>query len=399
MATDDLPRGWSRQRVSDVAVVIMGTSPKGHTYNREGKGTPLLNGPTEFGPRHPTPVQWTTSPNRVCETGDILFCVRGSTTGRMNWADQAYCLGRGLAAIRAIPGRCLPEFLRHFLATQTDEVLRKGEGGVFPNFNKPQIERMEVPLPALQEQRRIVTRIEQLTTRIQQAADLHREATQDGDRLLHVNVESVFVEIKSAARAPLQTMLVGKPRNGWSPPADSHADAGVPVLILSAVTGFRYDGSKIKWTAAQTREDAHYWLKPRELLITRSNTPELVGHAAIYDGTPARCICPDLIMKMAVDPKKADLRFIHYWLQTTEARSFITSRARGTSGSMKKIKQGDVQEIPVPQVSVTDQAAVVRRLDSFAQKAERLISQQEEIRSHIDVFMPALLAKAFRGDL
>ncbi len=79
--------------LGDVADVIMGQSPKGDTYNHDGEGVPLLNGPTEFGPKHPEPVLYTTAPTRFAEPGDILFCVRGSTTGRMNWADRRYAIG------------------------------------------------------------------------------------------------------------------------------------------------------------------------------------------------------------------------------------------------------------------------------------------------------------------
>jgi len=72
----------------------MGQSPEGHSYNTSGDGEPLLNGPTEFGTVHPSPVQWTTAPTRFARKGDILICVRGATTGRLNTADRRYCIGR-----------------------------------------------------------------------------------------------------------------------------------------------------------------------------------------------------------------------------------------------------------------------------------------------------------------
>ena len=77
----------------------MGQSPEGDDCNNAGIGEPLLNGPTEFGFYSPSPVQWTTNGKKHCVEGDLLFCVRGSTTGRMNWANQSYAIGRGLAAI------------------------------------------------------------------------------------------------------------------------------------------------------------------------------------------------------------------------------------------------------------------------------------------------------------
>ena len=51
----------------------------------------LINGPTEFTGKYPIKVQWTTSPTKICRVGDILLCVRGSSTGRLNIANEEYC--------------------------------------------------------------------------------------------------------------------------------------------------------------------------------------------------------------------------------------------------------------------------------------------------------------------
>lgn len=141
-------------RLGDVAIITMGQSPSGATYNEERRGMPLINGPTEFGPDHPEPVQWTTEPTHTCEAGDILICVRGATTGRMNWADQEYCLGRGVASLRPLP-TMIPEFLYHFVQTQAKEILGRSSGSTFPNLRKRQLESLPVPVPSLTQQSKI----------------------------------------------------------------------------------------------------------------------------------------------------------------------------------------------------------------------------------------------------
>ncbi|MBN1189348.1 MAG: restriction endonuclease subunit S [Dehalococcoidales bacterium] len=90
---------WKECKLGDVADIVMGKSPKGETCHTAHSGMPLLNGPTEYGIKFPEPVQYTIDPKRRAKKGDILFCVRGSTTGRMNWADQEYVIGRGLASV------------------------------------------------------------------------------------------------------------------------------------------------------------------------------------------------------------------------------------------------------------------------------------------------------------
>ncbi len=168
-------KSWLTTALSETAEIMMGQSPKGKTYNLEGQGMPLLNGPTEFGEDHPTARQWTTSPSRFCEAGDILFCVRGSTTGRMNWADQRYCLGRGLAAIRPKGSACLPEYIFGFLKTKAAEILHHGEGGVFPNFNKDQLGSMVVVLPSVEQQKLLVAKFKELRSKLDELQRLQQE--------------------------------------------------------------------------------------------------------------------------------------------------------------------------------------------------------------------------------
>jgi len=73
--------GWKAVGLSELAEIEIGQSPPGATVNADAEGMPLLNGPTKFGSHHPDPVQWTTDARKKASAGDILFCVRGSTTG------------------------------------------------------------------------------------------------------------------------------------------------------------------------------------------------------------------------------------------------------------------------------------------------------------------------------
>ena len=144
----ELPSGWKWVKLGDVCNIKMGNSPRGDTYNTKGVGTPLLNGPTEFGDRNPTPIQWTTEPTRLCENGDILLCVRGNTTGRMNWADQTYCIGRGLAAISPASNAVTNEYLFEALQSKMSVLLGQlSSGSVFPNISKNYLSEFTMPIP------------------------------------------------------------------------------------------------------------------------------------------------------------------------------------------------------------------------------------------------------------
>ncbi|EKN3395852.1 restriction endonuclease subunit S [Yersinia enterocolitica] len=125
----------SKVPLSQIAEIVMGQSPKGEEVNNKGIGLPLLNGPTEFTERYPIPVQHTAYAKKTSLPGDILFCVRGSTTGRMNYSDQKYCIGRGLAAIRGRNGYPTP-YIKAVLEAYLPELLAAATGSTFPNVSK-----------------------------------------------------------------------------------------------------------------------------------------------------------------------------------------------------------------------------------------------------------------------
>lgn len=93
-----IPQGWSNGVLSDVANITMGQSPNGSSYNEDGEGIIFYQGSTDFGLRFPDIRQYTTSPSRYANKGDILMSVR-APVGALNIANNDCCIGRGLSAL------------------------------------------------------------------------------------------------------------------------------------------------------------------------------------------------------------------------------------------------------------------------------------------------------------
>ena len=93
-----IPQGWSNGILSDVANITMGQSPDGSSYNEDGEGIIFYQGSTDFGLRFPDIRQYTTSPSRYANKGDILMSVR-APVGALNIANNDCCIGRGLSAL------------------------------------------------------------------------------------------------------------------------------------------------------------------------------------------------------------------------------------------------------------------------------------------------------------
>lgn len=142
-----IPEGWQIGKLSDIANVTMGQSPKGDTYNEEAQGTVFYQGRAEFSDRFPQRRLFTTDPKRMAVTGDVLLSVR-APVGDMNIANENCCIGRGLAAIHAKDG-CL-SFVFYTMNSIRGELNKyNGEGTVFGCINKDALNAQKVILPPM----------------------------------------------------------------------------------------------------------------------------------------------------------------------------------------------------------------------------------------------------------
>ncbi len=155
-----LPKSWVWERLVVIADITMGQSPPGKSYNKEGIGTPLINGPVEFGPNPFSKTiksKFTTSPNKMCKKNDLILCVRGSTTGRMNISGFNACIGRGVASLQSY---FFQPYLDFFIHSIQKDIFDSGTGSTFPNVTLTTLNNILVPIPSLIEQKEIVKEID-----------------------------------------------------------------------------------------------------------------------------------------------------------------------------------------------------------------------------------------------
>lgn len=135
--------------LSDIAVITMGQSPSGSSYNEDGVGEVFYQGRAEFGFRFPKRRLFTTEPKRMAETGDVLLSVR-APVGDLNIAYERCCIGRGLGAIHSKTGHSSFVLYTMFaLRSQLD--VFNGEGTVFGSINRDALNAIPIDIPPVTE--------------------------------------------------------------------------------------------------------------------------------------------------------------------------------------------------------------------------------------------------------
>ena len=145
-------------RLDDICAINMGQSPDSASYNENGEGMPFFQGNADFGKIHPKVRVWCSAPTKIAHAGDVLISVR-APIGALNIADRECCIGRGLAALTVNEGLCVKDYLWYAIASKVDELNSKGTGSTFKAISKGVLAETEIPLPDLNEQKKIAEQL------------------------------------------------------------------------------------------------------------------------------------------------------------------------------------------------------------------------------------------------
>jgi len=151
-----IPKEWEVVNLGDLSIaeIVLGQSPPSSTYNSERKGLPFLQGKMEFGDIYPQPTTFCSEPAKIAKPNDILLSVR-APVGAVNIAQDRYCIGRGLSAIRPNKTIFSHLFLFYYLRYAERRFSLLSMGSTFKAIRKAEIENFSVPLPTLKEQQLI----------------------------------------------------------------------------------------------------------------------------------------------------------------------------------------------------------------------------------------------------
>ena len=173
------------QRLDSVVDITMGQAPEGESYNVDGNGMPLMAGAGDFGEVHPAPKKYTTAPGKTCQAGDIILGIR-ATIGEKVLADRQYCLGRGVAGLRARPGLD-GRYLWHWLTHAAPGLATKARGATFKQVNREDIRELRITVLPLDKQRRIAEILDK--------ADALRAKRQTTLAQLDTLTQSIFLDM------------------------------------------------------------------------------------------------------------------------------------------------------------------------------------------------------------
>ncbi|WP_158618880.1 restriction endonuclease subunit S [Legionella qingyii] len=374
-------------KLSKICNISMGQAPKGSSYNDVAEGYPLIAGAGDFGISTPNPKKHTVEPTRLSQVGDLILCIR-ATIGDLNWSDDEYCLGRGVAGLRPLPDKVDKNYLWHFLQSYKDELQKKGTGSTFKQISRLHIEELEVPLPALKEQKRIAAILDK--------ADAVRRKRQQAIELSEQLLRSVFLDMfgdpvsNSKGFKLVNISDIGKIITGNTPSRKKE----------------QYYGSEIEWIKSDNiNTPFHYLTKAEEYL---SKEGKLVGRCAPKNSILITCIagsknCIGNIAMTdrevafnqqinAIIPNEKILLYFLYAQLLFNKGIIQNASTNSMKGMVSKSKLSNIKILLPP---IVEQ----KKYTQFFSKAVKKLQKDNLAYNELDKLFNALTQKAFRGEL
>lgn len=296
----------------------------------------------------------------------------------------------------------LREWLTYMFKTEwfwtACDVMSRGTSGRQRIDPKAYLE-IEIPLPPLDEQRRIVARIDALAGRIAEAQRLQEEALKEAEALWAAGTAQVFHRLENAPRRTIQEIC--EVRGGLQKqPSRIPRDHPTPYLTVAHVQRNRIDLSiGLRYFEILPQELNQYRLEPGDLLIVEGNgSADQIGRAAVFRGEIENCVHQNHVIRARPNPSLVLSEYLNGYLNSPVGMDEVRRRSRTTSGLLT-LSVGRIREIELPIPSLDEQQHAVATLNELQARVDALRRLQESTQAELAALLPAVLDKAFRGEL
>lgn len=415
----DLPKNWEYGKLSQAAHVVRGiTFPAGEKRNDLAQGyvcclrTTNVQQTLEWDDVYYVPTSYVKRDEQLVREGDVLMSMANSyeLVGKVARAvnvPQPAAFGAFLAAVRpthAIDGGYLYHFLR---SSDVQSKLREGSSQTtnIANISAGRLSELPVPLAPWNEQKRIadkldtvLNRVDAVNTRLARVAPILKRFRQS---VLAVATSGGVTEEWRTHNGTgndwqlTDVQSVAQVGTGSTPLRSNpafFAPGGTP-WVTSAATSSERVTEAAEYVTQEAISAHRLKVYPIGTLLvamygegkTRGQVTELGIPATINQACAA----------VVVDEAKMLRSFVKLSLQA----NYLEMRVLAEGGNQPNLNLAKVKGFPLPQPALEEQAEIVRRVETLFAFADRLEARLQAAQTATNRLTPALLAKAFRGEL
>lgn len=399
MSFNHMPSNWEVKKMPSVVKWSSGGTPKAteKQYYENGSIPWLVIGDLNDGivtksESKITKLGLENSSAKMIPKGTLLVAMYGSI-GKLGITGIECCTNQAIAYAKELYG-VTTEYLYYYMAMMKPKLISKGKGGTQKNISQSVLNSLDVIVPPLSEQKRIVARIEELFSELDNGVETLKKTKQQlavyRQSVLKaafegcVNSNEIEDLVDDVRIGPFGTMLH----------KEDYIDNGIPVINPQHIKqNLICPSSKITVSTEKAAELSSYCLKTNDVIMGRRGE---MGRVAAVGENEAGWICGTGSIMLRLK-KEFDAKFYAKILSSPRVVHYLEENATGTT--MKNLNEEIVKHIPVPKITRQQQVKIDSMLkaafsvcDSIEKTVDDALQQAESLRQSI-------LKMAFEGGL
>lgn len=327
--------------------------------------------------------------------GSVLLCAEGGSAGRkIARINQTVCFGNKLFCLAPKDNSLMQDFLYYYLLSDSfQEQFRESIAGVIGGVSNSKIKAFNITFPDLDEQRKIVERLNAAFERIEAMLKNAEQAYEEARKLLSSTLENVFTPQDDWHKKEIQDIVdQGTAISYGIVQPGNDIPNGIPVIRpvdlgpeeLSLSDSFKRTTDVISNGYKRTI------LNGKEILMCVRGTTGVVSlsNSTLKGCNVTRGIVP---FKISSDTVR---KYIYYWLQSPIATEFIQKKTKGAA--LKQINISDVKKIPIYIPSNSeDIISITNKIQFIISRVIQLKNNLDNITNKQELLKQAILKETF----
>lgn len=381
----DFPRSWKPVRLGDLGTYVNGMAFKPSDWTSDG--LPIIRIQNLTDPDKPF--------NRFSGEFDARYLIRDGDL-LISWSASlsAFIWNRGRAILnqhifRVEVNKDLVEknFLYYLVLHMLDEIGRHTHGSTMKHITKRKFEALCVSIPSIEEQRRIVCKIQEAFKRVREVKKLRQRSLDDATALEGAVFADFIHELyknSNVSTVALGDVLI-RCQYGSSSKANS-VEEGVPILRMGNIQDGYLDTRNLKHISLSAKDLAKFRLSEGEILFNRTNSLKLVGKAATFTGLKGDWVFASYLIRLEVDRSRAMPEYVAAVINSRIGQDYVYRTARRAIG-MVNVNAKQIQQLELPLPALADQEYLVGRM-------KEVKAAGDSIRKHLSLTLIEMLNKS-----
>lgn len=257
----------------------------------------------------------------------------------------------------------------------------------------------KIPLPPLDEQRHIVARIEELAAKVEEARGLRTQAMEEVEAVRASAANDLFSDANMKGVPVIELEHIAEIRAGVTLGRKLVGETiRLPYLRVANVQDGRLDLRLLKEVEVYPDERQKWSLRRGDLLLTEGGDWDKLGRGTVWQDEVPDCIHQNHIFRVRVDQTRFDPWYVSALMSSPRGKEYFQAASKQTT-NLASINQRQLKSFPIFAMPLERQRAILVELETLRAKVQAVESMQTETAAELDAMLPAILDKAFKGEL